>query len=444
MRAAHVAPVSRLVGSGGLVVLAPHPDDETLGCSALLIEAGRSKRKLGLVALTDGGSSHPGSKLFPPDSLEAIRREEQRTAMRMLGCDHAEHLRLGLPDGGSGRHPERASVAASVAELCERLGATALAAPHPDDPHPDHATAAAIALEVRSMVPTLRILFYEVWTCRLEDDVACQTEGMTAFRVETEPELKARAIACHASQLGKVVTDSPSGFVLPDWFIDHHTQPLERISWLELPGSLPGPDHFARLYADDGDPWHVRSSAYERQKRESVVSLLSETRHETPFRQSLEAGCGEGHLSGALLQAGLVQTAVGFDRDPAIIQRARNFGWGEQAHFRTGSMPADMPDGSFDLVLLSEVLYFLDEGALTTLADNLTTRLEPDACIVVVSWLGSTGTPLDGRTASDFFRCALGRTFETLKVEETPDFRIELLQRRKASVADQEDAQQDR
>lgn len=410
----------RLVGPGALAVLSPHPDDETIGASGLILAARRLARRVGVVALTDGEASHPGSRAVPPARLAAIRREEQRAAMAALGHEAADWLRLALPDGASGRDPRFADAADEVSAFCERIGASALAAPHPDDPHPDHHAAAAIALAVRERLPRLRILFYEVWSRRLEDAAPFQDGGLTPFRVRTDAGAKLRALDRHASQLGRVVPDDPGGFALPDWFLRAMREPTEPVSWLAMAGEVPGPEHFARLYADGGDPWHVRSSSFERDKREAAVGLLAGRR----YRRMLEAGCGEGHLTGAILRAGIAASALGFDRDPLIVARASAAGWGEGARFVEGSMPDALPDGRFDLAVLSEVLYFLQEEELVRLAQALRARLLPGAHVLVVSWLGRTDTPLGGRAASDLFLAALGVT--TLKARETADYRMEL------------------
>lgn len=425
MAVAPVAPAERLVGPGGLVVLSPHPDDETLGASALLGAASRLGRRIGLVALTDGEGSHRASRLFPPKRLAGIRQAEQAAAMAALGCEDAQILRLSLPDGASGRDPGFADAAARIADLCDRLGATALVAPHADDPHPDHHAAAELARRVRVRRPRLRLLCYEVWSRRLAPGEPFGGAGLTPFRVPADLGRKRAAIASHRSQLGAVVTDDPEGFVLPAWFLAAQDDPLERYSWSALPGRVPDAGHFARLYADDGDPWHVRSSDYEARKREASVAILA-GRH---YRNALEAGCGEGFLTRALAGSGIVDRITGFDREPSIVERAERQGDTAAASFTTGSMPDAIPPGFFDLVVLSEVLYFLAEADLAALAETLRGRMRPGAHILLVSYLGPTDTPLAGRDAADFFVACFGAEMRLLKASETPDYRIELLER---------------
>ena len=71
-----------------LLVLAPHPDDESLGCGALLAQAFAGVGAH-VACLTDGAASHPGSRLVPPDQLAAIRRAEVLDAVAPLAGPRA-------------------------------------------------------------------------------------------------------------------------------------------------------------------------------------------------------------------------------------------------------------------------------------------------------------------------------------------------------------------
>lgn len=83
-----------------LVVVAPHPDDEVLACGGLLASLARTDGNL-LISVTDGEGSHPGSTVWSPGRLRAIRQEESHTALIRLGLDlESWHWRrLHLPDG---------------------------------------------------------------------------------------------------------------------------------------------------------------------------------------------------------------------------------------------------------------------------------------------------------------------------------------------------------
>ena len=402
--AAPIANPLRLIGAGGLVVLAPHPDDETIGASALIAAAADARHRIALVALTNGEGSHRGSIAFPPKRLAELRQSEQNAAMAVL-CGGAgfETLHLNLPDGESERHPDFATCAARIAALCDLIGATALAATLPDDPHPDHNAAGRLAQAVRTLRPQLRLLFYPVWLARLDDDAEIDANRLLPFRLSVPAFRKPKALACHASQLGQIVPDDADGFVLPDWFLARQKEPLETIFWASMPGTPPDAAHFASLYADDADPWHVNASPYEVAKRNAILSTLCDQR----FENGLEIGCGEGHLTALL--ADRCQNMLGIDLDPAIVKRANErHGNGSRLVFREGRLPEAFPAGHYDLIVFSEVLYYLSEVQLQQMAAAVNAATRVGAHLRFVNYLGATDTPLSGADASDVFISCLG------------------------------------
>ena len=417
-----MADVGVLVGDGALMVIAPHPDDETIACSALLLDAARRRRPLIIVALTDGDGSHPGSVAVPPRRLAEIRAGEQLAAVEALGCGHAEWVRLGLPDGASRWDAGRAAAVDPLVERCRQLGVTAIAAPHPDDPHPDHHAAADLALDLQARLPQLRILFYEVWTCRLGRDAPFRQDDLTPFRVTTDREAKRQALAFHASQLGHVVPDDPAGFTLPDWFLTLHDSDFERLSWLHMPGEAPGAAHFDAIYSASPDPWEVRTSPYERGKRDAARALLGDAR----FDHALEAGCGEGCLAGDLLAHGQASRATGIDQAADIIERAQRSA-PQGLRLVQGRLPDDLPEGPYDLVIFSELLYYLPEKELERLAGLTRMQMVPGAAMLIVSYLGDTETPLDAPAGADFFIALFGPELQPVARHGAERFRIDLL-----------------
>lgn len=154
------APLS-LDGCERLVVVAPHPDDEVLGVGGLMALAAQAGIGVHLVAVTDGGASHPGSPTLSPAQLLAIRPGESAAALAALGVP-ATQTRLGLPDGAVAEHQ-----AQLVTALSEVLGdggvGTWVLSTWRGDGHPDHeATGRAAAA---ACTPTgVRLLEFPVWT----------------------------------------------------------------------------------------------------------------------------------------------------------------------------------------------------------------------------------------------------------------------------------------
>ena len=130
----------------------------------------------------------------------------------------------------------------------------------------------------------------------------------------------------------------------------------EAIDWV---GSHAWPDrHFEQIYSRVNDPWKCETSAYEllklRRTTDAVVRLV-------PVGPILDIGCGEGLLAEALGERGLCVTAI--DVSDSAIRRARERCVSyPHVQFIAGNILADPVGDGFDLIVLSEVLYYLGVG----------------------------------------------------------------------------------
>jgi LmbE family N-acetylglucosaminyl deacetylase len=134
----------RLDLAGKIVVVSPHPDDETLGLGGTLHQLARAKRaSIRIVALTDGEASHPHSPTHTRRALAAWRVREQVAALACLGLLESALIRLRLPDGAL---PNTGELDRLLAPLI--ADAACCFAPYPYDGHPDHDAAGAAASRV--------------------------------------------------------------------------------------------------------------------------------------------------------------------------------------------------------------------------------------------------------------------------------------------------------
>lgn len=124
-----------LTGCRRLVVVAPHPDDETLGMGATIAHLAAAGVDVQVVSVSDGGAAHPGATALQRTRLQTTRRHELRRAAGALGIPPP--LPLGLPDGEVADHED-----SLTEELAGVLGAagpdTWCAATWRGDGHPDH------------------------------------------------------------------------------------------------------------------------------------------------------------------------------------------------------------------------------------------------------------------------------------------------------------------
>ncbi|MBC8049793.1 MAG: PIG-L family deacetylase [Chitinophagales bacterium] len=200
---------------GGVVIMAPHPDDETLGCGGLIAHAAVHERPVIIIVMTDGTQSHPNSARFPAPRLAETRRLESREAARLLGLDPDRVIFLGLPDGALPDDGEGFSVAVeSVFRICQSARAAALFCTWSYDHHLDHKAAWRMARNVQARMPHLRLWAYPVWGRALPAPIA---EGApTGFRLDIAAHLAAKqsAIRAHRSQVTDLIDDDPDCFRL--------------------------------------------------------------------------------------------------------------------------------------------------------------------------------------------------------------------------------------
>ncbi len=232
MRALPFAGYDTITGGGPALILAPHPDDESLGCGGLIAQACRLGREVTVAIVTDGTGSHPRSRLYPPDRLGALRKQEARAAVAALGLAPDRLLFLGLRDTASPHpgvdEPAFSEAAALVAALAGRLRARAILTTWEHDPHGDHVSANRLGAAA-ARATGARLLSYPVWGWTLSGDYSLPDALPSGYRLDIGLELaaKRRAIAAHVSQTTRLIADDPGGFVMPAGFRALFERPFE-------------------------------------------------------------------------------------------------------------------------------------------------------------------------------------------------------------------------
>ncbi|MBS7457005.1 SAM-dependent methyltransferase [Coralloluteibacterium stylophorae] len=143
---------------------------------------------------------------------------------------------------------------------------------------------------------------------------------------------------------------------------------------------------FDALYAAE-DPWGYRTRWYEARKRALTLAALDRPR----FARACELGCSIGELAAEL--APRCTRLLATDAHPQAVARARRRLQGRDGvEVLEMRHPERLPDGRFDLVVVSEIGYYLDAGALDRLAAGLRERLADDALVLACHWR----PPIDG------------------------------------------------
>ncbi|MCJ8139955.1 class I SAM-dependent DNA methyltransferase [Falsirhodobacter halotolerans] len=173
--------------------------------------------------------------------------------------------------------------------------------------------------------------------------------------------------------------------------------------------------HLAALYDRSDDPWDHRTSPTEQAKYAATLQAIGPG----PFRHAVEVGCGNGTLLARL--APRCQRLTGIDCIPRAADAARNaVSDFPQVEVIDGAAPKALQGLSPDLLVLSEVLYFLTPEEIGQLSAWI--RQTP-VRTVAVNWLGPTDEDLDGTTALDCLTRWLGAP-DTTHVAET--YRIDV------------------
>lgn len=212
----------------GLVV-APHQDDESLGCGGLIAAACQAGVPPLVVFVTDGAASHPQSRRFGAGARRAIREQEARIGAAALGLSEERLVFLRLPDGSAPHGGATFDAAVlRIVQLLEREHSRVIFAPWKHDPHGDHVAAHRMAAAAAKRTGA-RLLSYPVWGWTLTDETELPGPLPDGMRLDITEQLEAKraAIAAHASQHGKVITDDPDGFVMPPEFLALFDVPFE-------------------------------------------------------------------------------------------------------------------------------------------------------------------------------------------------------------------------
>ena len=212
------ARVRDLIGYGALIV-APHPDDEVLGCGALIAAVERADA-LAVVVVSDGSRSPPAAAGAP--GLAAIRRDESRSALAALGVADERISFLDLPDGELTAHAP--AIDAALYGAVTRATATDVFVPFRYDRHPDHQAvhAAGVRLLRRAGIRLWEYFVYPFWRLLPGGDVRAHLRSDVLYALQAADAAlaaKRSALDAYRSQATSYA-DAQSRPVLGPEFLD--------------------------------------------------------------------------------------------------------------------------------------------------------------------------------------------------------------------------------
>ncbi len=218
---------------GTTLVIAPHQDDESLGCGGTIALLRKMDIKVHVVFVSDGSMSHPNSKKYPADKLMQLRESEALHALEILNVQKENCTFLRLKDSKVptiGADEFNAVVEAMLA-IINKINPQTILMPWQKDPHKDHRASWQIvntALQKTNM--TIKVLQYFIWVWALAtaEDLPTKNE-VKWYKVNIAEVLniKQKAIKAHVSQVTNLIDDDPEGFMLSPEILNYFTPPFE-------------------------------------------------------------------------------------------------------------------------------------------------------------------------------------------------------------------------
>lgn len=178
--------------------------------------------------------------------------------------------------------------------------------------------------------------------------------------------------------------------------------------------------YFDEMYRDDPDPWSFRSSWYERRKRDLILASLPRSR----FASAYEPACANGETSAEL--AGRVDSLLcsDFSAEALALARRRLAGL-ENVRLAGHCLPAEWPQGRFDLIVLGELGYYLAPDDWASVCQRAAASLQPGGVLVACHWRHPIeGCALMGDAVHEYLARAMRTAAVVSHVEK--DFRLEL------------------
>lgn len=179
--------------------------------------------------------------------------------------------------------------------------------------------------------------------------------------------------------------------------------------------------YFDKVYTEKQDPWNFEKSEYEKDKYLKTLDSLPKKK----YHKGLEIGCSIGVLTKLL--ADRCNELMSIDLNEFALASAKER-LKEQSNvtLKIGSIPDDLPKESFDLVVMSEVGYYLSIDDLIKAKDEIKLRMIEDADLILVHWTHEVADyPLSGDQVNE---CFLGdKDFKLIINYRSPDYRLDVL-----------------
>ena len=152
-----------------------------------------------------------------------------------------------------------------------------------------------------------------------------------------------------------------------------------------MTGSTTSAEFFEAMYREKADPWDFAQSEYEQSRYGAILAALGHRHYERAF----EPGCSIGELTRRLAERCDRVSAI--DLAPTAVLRAREKCDGlSYVDIQVGSLPHQVPEGMFDLIMFSEIGYYFEQEHLRDVGGLLVSRLQMSGTLLAAHWLGTS------------------------------------------------------
>lgn len=207
-----------------VVVVSPHPDDETLGVGGMISMLVRGGCDVEVIALSDGEAAFPEADAHERVELARVRQREQEHALAQLGLSEGACTRLRIADG---KLSEAGDLPARIAARLQ--GARYCLAPFRADGHPDHEAAGHAAAEACARVG-VQLCEYVIWAWHWRSPAAAEFLWSRGHRVALDDRAlraKTQAMLSYASQTSPFGRFAHEDAIVPEAVLAHFRREFE-------------------------------------------------------------------------------------------------------------------------------------------------------------------------------------------------------------------------
>lgn len=391
---------------GKTLIVAPHPDDEALGCAGLILHLRSQHIPVWVVFMTSGGASHPNSKDYPPQILASLREKEALKACEILGVSPSEVFFLRQPDSFliHMKLEKKKAIASEISKLLGKLEVNSVLLPWRREPHLDHQVTYEIGAEaIAAVSQEIQVIEYPIWLWKNSQTADWPIKNeVEIFRLNIGEMLTTKEVAIlqHKSQTSNLIKDDTEGFILTADLLSPFLIPFE-VYFFEADKKIASlkRDYFDTLYSQNPDPWNFKNSDYEKEKYEKIESFLKDKNYE----RGLELGCSIGVQTQYFAAHCEHLLAVDISKDAIASAKELNNAL-LNVHFQQMDILKEFPEDNFNFISMCEIGYYFTNHALENLFQNISNTMMKNGHFLMVHWTSFVREyPLSGRQVHQLF-----------------------------------------